>query len=177
MLNAIALLLASSTSVKFQMLPHETIEDQFRIVVSPLLEGKENKIEVSKSVTETGKAASEIKNSLIIPFTITGTVEYIEEQLPIALAAMNEPRIEAKNNLDTLMKSLNKVNTSKVTTKNKAKVTPTVKKADVVNKTDNVVVKQVAKTVADPKEVKDSKAISASIPSESKTTPNQVTMF
>ncbi|MGK2231262.1 MAG: hypothetical protein ACI92O_000420 [Colwellia sp.] len=140
MLNAIALLLASSNSVKFQMLPHESIENHYRIIVSPMLNDKTLQIPLSKQTTESGKAVAQVKNALITPFTITGTIEELSEKLPIALAKIGESRIEAKNNLDTLMKSLNtassvkptntKKNTSKPSIKPSTKVKTTVAKTD-----------------------------------------------
>jgi hypothetical protein len=137
MLNAIALLLASSNSVKFQMLPHENIEGNYRIVVSPLLNDKTLEIPTSKLTTESGKTAAQVKNALITPFTITGTIEELSINLPLALGQISESRIEAKNNLDSLMKSLNTASsikpksTKKVAAKQVAKVEPTVAKTEV----------------------------------------------
>ena len=134
MLNSIALLLASSTSVKFQMLQHETITNNYRMVISPILNDKKLDIPLSNQSTEQGKIALQVKNALITPFTIVGTIEELEQQLPVALAEISEPRIEAKNNLDSLIASLNTATNAKsrATKKKTPKVSKTPEKESAV---------------------------------------------
>lgn len=196
MLNAIALLLASSTSVKFQMLPHETNAEQYRIIVSPLLNDKALDIPPSKQTMAQGKTAAEVKASLITPFTMVGTVDELNEQLPIALAQMSEPRIEAKNNLDALMESLNSASTAKPSvkktpTKAKAaaktgtKVTqtaPTAQKEDTektsspVVETQAVKTEKTAETTATNNDVQD-KVEQVPVKAEETASTDQITFF
>jgi PRTRC genetic system protein E len=122
----LATLLKTSKQIKFAIAEHETKEDHLRLIITPIVRRSADAVKGAyHSNIKNSKEINQIEGSLASPFTIVGTPEEIEEQLPAALEQIATARNETNNNLVSLVKNLTKMASIKPTTKPVSKVAKT----------------------------------------------------
>jgi PRTRC genetic system protein E len=140
----LATLLKTSKQIKFAIAEHETKEDHLRLIITPIVRRSADAIKgAHHSTLKNNTEIKQIEGSLASPFTIVGTPEEIEEQLPAALEQIANARNETNNNLVSLVKNLTKAASIKTAAKPVSKVATT--PATKVTTTPKVVIKEPAK--------------------------------
>ena len=123
LIHQLANLLTTTKSIKFQMMPHESIEGQIRLLLVPIHHSKFKELQDPQKKTQSGQGIEKIEAALSTPLSLTGTADELAQLLPATLDEIANARAIANDNLTDLLKRLKTKPTSKIAKEPASKAT------------------------------------------------------